>query len=89
MADADATFHPYQVTSQERKTVFSSGGQFREVWRVGFEDKENGYHDYVEIPVAQYTPVNVDNAIQAELDSISGVHELGEEPHPENAAEGA
>jgi hypothetical protein len=46
----------------------------------------NGVHTFIEVPEAQYTPANVDVMIEAELETIMGVHGLGPEPHPDNAA---
>lgn len=81
-----ATPHiPYTVTSQIKAETFTPDGRFMTVWRVGFE-APNGTHAYVEIPDATFTPAEVDRVIEQELDKIMGVHFLGENPHPDNAA---
>lgn len=77
---------PYTITSQEKTQSLVAGGRFINVWKVEYE-APNGVHSFVEIPVNEWTPANVDNAIQAELDGIMGVDNLGPEPHPENLAE--
>lgn len=75
----------YKITSQIKSETFTPDGRFMTVWRVGFE-APNGVHSYVEIPVAVFNPAEVDRVIEAELDTIMGVHGLGESPHPDNAA---
>lgn len=78
---------PYKITSQQKAQTFTEDGRFVTVWRVGFRGP-NGYHAYVEIPDEEYTPANVDRIIEEQLDTIVGVHALGEEPHPDNLASG-
>ena len=77
---------PYKVISQEKTQQLTPDGRFVDVWRVAFQD-EAGHHSFIEVPVNEYTPANVDRLIEQELDTIMGVHELGPEPHPENTAE--
>ena len=77
---------PYKITSQEKTQQLTPDGRFVDVWRVSFE-APNGTHTYIEIPVSEYDPATVDSKIEEELETIMGVHELGPEPHPENAAE--
>jgi hypothetical protein len=76
---------PYTVTSQTKTQQLTADGRFINVWRVTFE-APNGTHTFVEVPEAEFTPANVDAMIEAELETIMGVHTLGAEPHPENAA---
>lgn len=76
---------PYKVTSQIKSETFTPDGRFMTVWRVGFE-APNGTHAYIEIPDAVFNPGEVDRLIEAELEKVMGVHTLGEQPHPENAA---
>ena len=79
---------PYKITAQEKTQQLTPDGRFVDVWRVSFEGP-NGYHSFIEIPVSEFEPANVDRLIEVELDNIMGVHELGPQPHPENtAAEG-
>jgi hypothetical protein len=78
---------PYKITSTEKTSSLAPGGNgFQEVWRVTYEGP-NGTHSFVEVPVAEFTPQRVDELIAEEVENISGVHELGPEPHPENLAE--
>lgn len=85
-AEAPKPHIPYQITGQEKTQTLTPGGVFTDVWRVMFVT-DNGTHSYIEVPLNEYTPGNVDRIIENELENIVGVHELGPEPHPENAAE--
>ncbi len=76
---------PYTITSQDKTEQLTPDGRFVKVWRVTFE-APNGTHTFIEVPEAEYTPANVDALIQADLDTIMGVHDLGPHPHPDNAA---
>jgi hypothetical protein len=78
---------PYKITSQEQTQQLTPDSRFINVWRVSFEGP-NGYHSFIEVPEAEYEPARVDELIEAQLEKIIGVHELGPEPHPDNAAEG-
>jgi hypothetical protein len=78
---------PYKITSQEKTETFTPDGRFQTVWRVGFE-APNGTHAFLQIPDAQYNPAEVDRQVQAQLDTIMGVHLLGELPHVENLPPG-
>ena len=75
---------PYTITSQTKTMQLTPDGRFISVWRVTFQSP-NGTHTFVDIPENEYTPANVDALIEHELDTIMGVHTLGEHPHPENA----
>ena len=87
MADETAPDHiPYKITSQEKTQQLTPDGRFVDVWRIGYEGP-NGYHSFVTIPVSEFEPAHVDSVIEAELDTIMSVHNLGPEPHPENLAE--
>jgi len=77
---------PYTITGQEKTQTLTPNGLFQEIWRVNYE-APNGVHAYVEVPVREYTPAEVDRRIQVELENIMGVHTLGPQPHPENLAE--
>lgn len=81
--------HPYKITSQEKTQTFTADGRFVMVWRVGFESLTTHTHAFVEIPDTEFTPARVDQIIQEDLDNIEGVHQLGDEPHPDNLADGA
>lgn len=76
---------PYTVTSQEKTEKLTPDGRFENVWRIGFRGP-SGVHSFVEVPEHQFTAANVDLMIEAELDTIMGVHGLGEQPHPDNLA---
>lgn len=76
---------PYTITAQEQREELTPDGRFIEVWNVSFE-APNGTHSSVKVPVTEYTPAQVDQLIQAQLQTVMGVHALGEEPHPENLA---
>lgn len=76
---------PYSITSQIKSETFTPDGRFQVVWRVGF-DGPHGLHSYVEIPDSVYSPAELDRRVQAELDRMVGAHELGPQPHPDNAA---
>ena len=77
---------PYTITSQDKTETLTPDGRFVKVWRVTYE-APNGTHTFIEIPEAEYTPANVDRLIEADLETIMGVHALGAQPHPENLAE--
>lgn len=77
---------PYNVTGQEKTRVLAAGGQFVEVWRISFE-APNGTHAYVDVPLKEYNPARVDQRIEAVLDNIMGVANLGAQPHPTNLAQ--
>lgn len=76
---------PYTVISQEKTQQLTPQGVFADVWRVTFKGPK-GVHSYIEVPVDEYEPAEVDRKIEAELENITGVHSLGPEPHPENTA---
>jgi hypothetical protein len=76
---------PYTITSQDKTETLTPDGRFVKVWRVTYE-APNGTHTFIEVPESEFTPANVDALIEAELDTIMGVHELGATPHPDNAA---
>lgn len=85
-AQAQTPTHiPYEVTSQEKTEKLRPDGRFEEVWRIGFQ-APNGTHAWIEVPITQFTPANVDAIIEQELETIMGVHNLGPQPHPTNAA---
>lgn len=77
---------PYKITSQEKTQTFTPDGRFVLVWRVGFESLISHNHTFIEVPDTEYNPARVDQLIEAELDRVEGVHGLGPEPHPDNAA---
>ena len=76
---------PYTITSQVKAQELTPDGRFVNVWRVTYE-APNGTHTFINVPEGEFTPANVDALIEAELETIMGVHELGEQPHPDNAA---
>ncbi len=76
---------PYTITSQTKTQQLTPDGRFINVWRVTFE-APNGTHTFIEVPEPEFNPANVDRLIEQELDTIMGVHTLGEEPHPDNLA---
>ena len=76
---------PYTITSQVKTNQLTPDGRFIEVWRVTYS-APNGTHTYIDIPANEFTPPNVDALIEAELETIMGVHTLGAEPHPDNLA---
>ena len=76
---------PYKITHQEKTSVLTPYNLFQEVWRVHYEWGK-GQHSYIEVPVTEYTPAEVDQKIQEELESANGVQNLGPEPHPDNLA---
>ena len=76
---------PYKITSQEKTQKFEPNNTFQEVWRVTYEGPEN-YHSFVDVPATQYNAATVDQLIEQELESVMEVHNLGEQPHPENLA---
>lgn len=78
--------HQYRITSQEKNQTFTPDGRFQMVWKVGFETTDTHTHAFIEVPAYEFTPARVDQLIQEELDNVEGVHELGPEPHPDNAA---
>lgn len=80
------THIPYEITSKEKTETFTPDGRFETVWRIGFKAPE-GAHSFIVIPDSQFQPALVDQAIQAELDKIVGVAQLGPQPHPDNLAE--
>lgn len=75
----------YTITAQEKTEELTPDGRFVEVWRVSFE-APNGTHASIKVPIGEYTTANVDALIEAQLDTIMGVHALGEQPHPDNLA---
>lgn len=77
---------PYKITSQEKTQTFTPDGRFVTVWKVGFESLVSHNHAFIEVPDTEYTPATVDQMIEAQLDTVEGVHNLGPEPHPDNAA---
>lgn len=76
---------PYTITSQTKTQQLTPDGRFINVWRVTFE-APNGTHTFIEVPEPEYNAAQVDALIEAELDTIMGVHTLGEQPHPDNLA---
>jgi hypothetical protein len=85
-ATTDDSFTKYKITNQEKTQRFTPNAGFEDVWRVTFE-APNGVHSFIEVPAREYSPANVDRMIEEELESIMGVHALGEERHPENEVE--
>jgi len=77
---------PYKITAQEKTQRLGQNGVFEDVWRVSYVGPR-GVHSSIEVPVEEYEPAEVDRKIEAELENVTGVHELGPEPHPENTAE--
>lgn len=76
---------PYTITSQTKTQQLTPDGRFINVWRVTFE-APNGTHTFIEVPEPEFTAAVVDSLIEAELDTIMGVHTLGAHPHPDNLA---
>lgn len=77
----------YRITSQEKTQQLSPAGMFVDVWRVSYEVPEVGVHSFLEVPLAEYTPANVDAKIQEEAEKVVETHGLGPAPHPDNLAE--
>jgi hypothetical protein len=86
-APASPEHIPYRIVAQEKTQQLSPAGIFQDVWKVSFEVPSVGVHSFIEVPVNEYNPANVDAKIQEEADAITGTHSLGPEPHPENLAE--
>jgi len=78
-------FHPYTVTGVRPTSHLTNAGTFQDVVEVHFETPE-GRYGMVRVPARAATPAHVDNMIQAHLDNLHGIHQLGVQPHPENAA---
>lgn len=79
---------PYKILSQEESKQLTADSRLVPVWRVTFED-ENHHVGTVEVPDNEYTPAHVDTLIEEKLENMSGVHNLGAQPHPENLAGGS
>lgn len=77
---------PYKVVHQEETKQLTRGNRFIQVWRVEVEDNA-GHYISIEVPESEYNPARVDQLIEEKLEAVNGVHELGPEPHPDNAAE--
>ena len=76
---------PYHVDSVQKQDDLQPGGRFVEVYEVHFTGP-SGTPDSVRIPVAQAQPAQVDQVIQARLEQLEALHQLGPQPHPDNLA---
>lgn len=76
--------HPYRVLSQTKRRTLINGQTWGDAYEVTFRSAKSGTIATVEIPAEHYTPAYVDQVIEAELDNVEGVHQLGPQPHPDN-----
>lgn len=70
---------PYTISFQEEHDKLMPGGQFQRVWTVTFLGP-SGTTASVDVPETDYNPANVDALIQAKLQNIESVHQLGLAP---------
>ena len=76
---------PYTITGVRESQTFGPSNQLEDVLEVTFSGPNGGSYT-VKLPLEQATPAAIDVAIEERLDQIQGIHALGPEPHPENAA---
>ena len=76
---------PYTVDAITEHEDLQPGGRFVKVLEIHYTGPR-GTAGSVTIPSDQATPGEVDRQIQAKLDTVVGIHELGPQPHPENLA---
>lgn len=76
---------PYKVDHVAEHEDLMPGGRFRKVTEVHYTGP-HGHTGSVAIPTEMAHPGEVDRQIQAKLDHVVGIHELGPQPHPENRA---
>lgn len=74
---------PYTVVSVQPRETLTPDNRFVEEREVAFEGP-SGTVDHVKLPLRDFTPANVDQAIQEQLHAVESVHALGPAPHPEN-----
>jgi hypothetical protein len=65
----------YRVTGQRQTVELAGDGRFRDVIEVAFED-QHGNNGTIRVPVAQYTPDNVRQMIEARVEKMHEVHNL-------------
>lgn len=76
---------PYTTDPPQTRDELMAGGRFVKVVEVHFTGP-NGITDSITLPVDQATPAEVDRQIQARLDQLTQIHQLGPQPHPDNLA---
>lgn len=87
MSDSEVKDHiPYEIVGAPRETqTFGPSNQLEDILEITFRGPKGGIYT-VSVPVTQADPASIDQAIQAKLDTIEAIHELGPKPHPDNAA---
>lgn len=76
---------PYKVLTQTKRRTLLNGVTWADAYEITFQGP-NGAVSQIEVPADHYTPSYVDQLIEAELENIVGVQQLGPQPHPDNLA---
>lgn len=82
--DTAGQHHPYTILTQSHGEDLNAAGVFVETWTYTAQGPD-GTTVQVKMPATQVTPAAVDAAIQAKLDLVHEVGQLGPQPHPDNA----
>lgn len=76
---------PYRIVSKEERETLLPGGHFEPVWTFYIEGP-HGEHFSVKVPARELDPATLDGMIEDQLAQLAEIHDLGDQPHPDNLA---